>query len=95
MHFHETPPGLTLKDELAARGLSASALALKLRVPPQRLHEIIRGERAITPDTALRLGRFFGNSAEFWMSLQTSHDLATARRTLGERIEREVEAALV
>jgi addiction module HigA family antidote len=84
-----------LKNELAARGLSASALALKLRVPPQLLHEIIRGERAITPDTALRLGRFFGNSAEFWMSLQTSHDLAMARRTLGERIEREVETALV
>jgi addiction module HigA family antidote len=91
--FSRNAAWLTLKDELAARGLSASALALKLCVWPQRLYEIIRGERAITPDTALRLGRFFGNSAEFWMSLQTSHDLEMARRTLGERIEREVEAA--
>ena len=63
MHFHEVHPGVALKDELDARQLSASALALKLRVPPQRLHEIIRGERSITPDTALRLSRFFGNSA--------------------------------
>jgi addiction module HigA family antidote len=93
MHFHEMHPGLTLKEELEARQLSASALALKLRVPPQRLHEIIRGNRAITPDTALRLSRFFGNSAEFWISLQTNFDLALARKTLGPRIEREVAAA--
>ena len=93
MHFHEVHPGLTLKEELEARQLSASALALKLRVPPQRLHDIIRGERSITPDTALRLSRFFGNSAEFWLTLQTNYDLAMARRMLGSRIEREVEAA--
>ncbi len=53
----------------------------------------IRGERAITPDTALRFGRFFGNSAEFRTSLQTNYDLTAARKSLGERIDREVEAA--
>jgi len=93
MQFHEIHPGVTLKEELAARGMSPSAAALKLRVPPQRLHEIVRGERSITPDTALRLGRFFGMSAEFWMSLQTNYDLAIARKERGERIEAEVEIA--
>jgi len=60
MQFHEIHPGVTLKEELEARGISPAAAALKLRVPPQRLHEIVRCERAITPDTALRLSRFFG-----------------------------------
>ena len=88
--FH---PGVTLLDELEARGLSAAALAHKLRVPPQRIQEIIRGQRAITPETALRLAFYFGNEAEFWINLQTQHDLATLRRTQGERIEIEVERA--
>ena len=93
MRFHEIHPGVTLKEELAARGMSPSAAALKLRVPPQRLHEIVRGERSITPDTALRLGRFFGMSAEFWMTLQTNYDLAMVRKERGARIEAEVEIA--
>lgn len=93
MRFHEIHPGVTLKEELVARGMSPSAAALKLRVPPQRLHEIVRGERAITPDTALRLGRFFGTSAEFWMTLQTNYDLALARKERGALIEAEVEFA--
>ncbi len=88
--FH---PGETLREELEVRGLSASALALKLRVPPQRLHEILRGRRAITPETALRLGLYFGNEAEFWMNLQTQYDLAELRRSEGERIAAEVETA--
>lgn len=79
MQFHKIHPGVTLKEELEARGISPAAAALKLRVPPQRLHEIVRGERAITPDTALRLSRFFGTSAEFWLTLQTNYDLALAR----------------
>ena len=58
MRFHEIHPGITLKEELEARGISPAAAALKLRVPPQRLHEIVRGERAIAPDTALRFSRF-------------------------------------
>jgi addiction module HigA family antidote len=93
MRFHEIHPGVTLKEELAARGISPAAAALKLRVPPQRLHEIVRGERSITPDTALRLGRFFGTTAEFWLTMQTNYDLAMARRDRGARIEAEVEVA--
>lgn len=93
MHFHEVHPGAALKEELEVRGLSPAAAALKLRMPAQRLQEIVRGERAITPDTALRLARFLGNSAEFWMNMQTGYDLGLARRTLGGRIEAEVEAA--
>ena len=93
MQFHEVHPGVTLREELAARGISAASVALKLRVPPQRLHEIVRGERSISPDTALRLARFFGTSAEFWMTLQSNYDLAVARRQRGARIETEVEAA--
>jgi addiction module HigA family antidote len=86
-------PGRTLAAELAARELTAGALALKLRVPANRLSDIVRGQRAISPETALRLGRYFGTSAQFWMNLQTSYDLAVARQKLGETIDREVEAA--
>lgn len=85
--FH---PGVTLREELAARGLTAAALALKLRVPPQRLHEI---NRAITPETALRLALYFGNEPEFGMNLQTQYDLAELRRARGAQIAREVERA--
>ena len=86
-------PGRTLAAELAARGLTANALALKLRVPANRLSEIVRGHRAISPETALRLGRYFGTSAQFWVNLQANYDLAVARQELGATIEREVEAA--
>lgn len=89
-NFH---PGVTLREELEARGMAASALALKLRVPPQRLHEIIRGNRAITPETALRLGLYFGNEPEFWMNLQTQYDLAELRKAKGAQIAAEVERA--
>jgi len=63
--------------------MTAAALALKLRVPPQRLHEIVRGNRAITPETALRLGLYFGNEPEFGLNLQTLYDLAQLRRATG------------
>lgn len=84
-------PGRVLKRELAERGLSANRLALALRVPSGRITSIINGKRAISPDTALRLARFFGNSARFWMNLQTRYDITVAERALGERIEAEVE----
>ena len=93
MHFHVMHPGATLRDELEARGISPAAAALKFRVPPQRLHKIVRCARAITPDTALRLSRYFGISAEFWMTLQMNYDLALARKERGARIAAEVEAA--
>jgi addiction module HigA family antidote len=82
-----------VKRELAARGLSANKLALALRVPSGRITSILNGKRAISPDTALRLARFFGNSAQFWMNLQTRYDLTVAERELGKRIHAEVERA--
>ena len=67
-------PGRVLKRELVSRDLSANRLALALRVPSGRLTEILNGKRGISPDTALRLGHFFGNSPRFWLNLQTSYE---------------------
>lgn len=86
-------PGRTLAAELTSRGLSANALALKLRVPANRLSDIVRGQRGITAETALRLGRFFGTGGAFWINLQANYDLALAEQELGARIAKEVEAA--
>ncbi|MGC1413579.1 MAG: HigA family addiction module antitoxin [Acetobacteraceae bacterium] len=86
-------PGRTLASEIEARGLTANALALRLRVPANRLTDIVRGVRGITPETALRLGRYFGTGAAFWMNLQTQYDLAIAERDLGAQIAKDVEAA--
>ena len=86
-------PGALLADEIAARGLSAHALALKLRVPANRITEIVKGKRAVTTETALRLSRYLGTSAKFWMGLQIAFDLQTARTKIGATIEREVEKA--
>jgi addiction module HigA family antidote len=94
MRFHAIHPGVTLKEGLAARGLSAAAAALRLRVPPWRLREIVRGERAITPDTALRLSQFFGTSAEFWLTMQANYDLALTRRERGRSDRVAIKAAL-
>lgn len=90
---HPVHPGRTLAAELSARGLTANALALKLRVPSNRLSDIVRGNRAISPETALRLGRYFGTGAQFWMNLQVNYDLALAERELGDTIAQEVEIA--
>jgi addiction module HigA family antidote len=86
-------PGRTLAAAIGARSLTANALALKLRVPANRVSDIVRGHRAISPETALRLGRYFGTSAQFWMNLQANYDLAVARQELGAIVQREVEAA--
>jgi addiction module HigA family antidote len=86
-------PGSVLADELQARGLTANALALALRVPANRLSDIIRGRRAISAETALRLGRYFGTGGALWVNLQAQFDLAVAEREYGARIVREVEAA--
>jgi addiction module HigA family antidote len=86
-------PGQTIEAELAARGLTAHAAALKMRVPANRLGHILAGERGITADTALRLARLFGTSAQFWMNLQSQYELAVAERDIGARIAAEVEAA--
>jgi addiction module HigA family antidote len=85
-----THPGEILADELTELGMSANALALALRVPANRIGAIIKGKRAVTADTALRLARFFGTSAEFWMNLQTMYDLTKARAESGRKIESDV-----
>lgn len=86
-----THPGEILSEEfLKPLGMSANALAIALRVPPTRIGAIIKGERAVTADTALRLARFFGTSPEFWISLQATHDLTKARAERGAAIERDV-----
>ena len=86
-------PGRTLASELEARELTANALALKLRVPANRLSEIVRGQRSISAETALRLGRYFGTGAAFWINLRAQCDLAVAEQEFGVQIAREVETA--
>jgi antitoxin HigA-1 len=88
-------PGKIFKDEFEARGLSLSRLALALRVPSGRLTYIVNGKRGITPDTALRLARYFGTSAAFWINLQARYDLAVAEKELGPMIAEEVKRAAV
>ena len=87
-----THPGAMLREEfLTPLGISQNALAMKIRVPATRIGDIIHSRRGITPDTALRLARFFGNSPEFWLNLQQMHDLSKARLEVGDTIEREVD----
>jgi addiction module HigA family antidote len=86
-------PGRLLKRELAARKLSANRLALALGVPSGRITDILNGRRTISADTALRLGRYFGNPPRFWMELQAQFDLAVAARDKGALIARQVRPA--
>jgi antitoxin HigA-1 len=87
-----THPGEMLRDEfLTPLGLSQNALAMKIRVPATRIGDIVHGRRSVTPETALRLARFFGNSPQFWLNLQQTYDLSKAQKELGKKIEREVE----
>jgi antitoxin HigA-1 len=86
-------PGEILGEEfLQPMGISQRALAMKIHVPATRIGEIVRGKRAITADTALRLARFFGINPEFWMNLQQAHDLSKAMMKSRKAIEREVTA---
>ena len=84
-------PGRILKREISERSLSANRLALALRVPSGRITQIINGKRGISPETALRLARYFGNSAQFWMNLQSRYDLAVVENAIGSKIVVEVE----
>jgi antitoxin HigA-1 len=86
-------PGRLLRREIAARELSASRLALDLGVPSGRITDILNGRRSITADTAVRLGRYFGNSAQFWLDLQGQYDIATVERERGPEIARRVRPA--
>ena len=84
-------PGEVLaEDFLAPLDLSVNALAMALRVPATRMGAIVKGRRAVSADTALRLARFFRTSPEFWMNLQAMHDLTKAQRQHGALIERDV-----
>jgi len=82
-----------LKREMSARELSANALARALRVPPGRIIDIVNAKRAISAETALRLGRYFGTGGRLWMALQTRYDLALAEQKSGAKIAREVDKA--
>lgn len=83
-------PGQVLQEILNEAGLTVNAAALALRVPANRIGAIIKGQRGITADTALRLARYFGTSAQMWMNLQATYDLAATEDSLRDQIEREV-----
>jgi addiction module HigA family antidote len=89
--FPPVHPGEILLEEfLKPLGMSQHRLAKEMSVPPRRINEIVHGTRSITADTALRLSRFFGTTAQFWMNLQTGYDLEVETRRLRHRLEREV-----
>jgi addiction module HigA family antidote len=77
-------PGEILRDELAELGVTATALSRQIKVPPNRVTEIVNGRRSITGDTALRLGRWFRTSPQFWLTLQGNYDLRTAEERAPE-----------
>ena len=81
-------PGEILADELEGLGLTPTELSRQIDVPANRVSQIIQGKRAITGDTALRLGHWFKTSPEFWLNLQTAYDLRIAAKEVGRRIER-------
>jgi addiction module HigA family antidote len=86
-------PGRLLRRELDARALSANRLALDLGVPSGRITDILNGRRAITADTAVRLGRYFGNAAQFWLDLQSQYEIALVEREHGAEIAKRVRPA--
>lgn len=89
----KTHPGRMLRAELDERGMSAHRLALAIRVPANRISAILRGERAVTAETALRLGRYLGTGPAFWMNLQSAYDISVIESEKGHLIEEEVAAA--
>ena len=85
------PPGKILNEEfLKPLGMTANALAKAIGVPPNRITGILKGERGITGDTAIRLGTFFKTSAEFWMNLQMTYDLRNAEKALPARVRKSI-----
>lgn len=81
-------PGEILADELEEIGISAAALARELHVPPNRISKIIAGKRSVTADTALRLGKWFGNSPEFWLNLQKAYELDLEKQNKNHELSR-------
>ncbi|MCY4386160.1 MAG: HigA family addiction module antitoxin [Desulfurellaceae bacterium] len=90
----KTHPGQMLRAELEARGMSANQLALALQVPANRITAILRGERAVTAETAVRLGRYLGTGPAFWMNLQSGYDISVVESVKGRVIEGEVPASV-
>jgi len=89
-------PGEVLREEfLDPMGISQYRLAKDTSVPARRINEIVHGKRGITADTALRLGRYFGTSAQFWMNLQDHFDLEVQMDSIGDRLEKEVRVLAV
>ncbi len=90
--FAPVHPGeILLEDFLEPMGISQYRLAKSISVPPRRINEIVHGKRAITADTALRLGAFFRMEEQFWLNLQTHYDLEVAKIEAGDRLKAEVE----
>jgi addiction module HigA family antidote len=89
-HLAPIHPGEALKSVLDDAQLSANAVALALRIPANRLTEIINGKRSISADTAMRLGRYFGTSSQMWMNMQSQYDLEVAEQAMAEKIDSEV-----
>jgi addiction module HigA family antidote len=81
-------PGEILAEELAETAVTSTELARQLKVPANRITQIIQGKRAVTGDTALRLGHWFGTSAQFWLNLQSAYDIRIAREAAGAEIAR-------
>jgi antitoxin HigA-1 len=93
-HIPPVHPGAVLADDIKARGLTAHALALELHVPANRLSDILSGKRAITAETALRLGRHLGTGSALWLNMQAQYDLAVAEPDHGAQIAQEVTVAV-
>lgn len=91
--FQQVHPGAVLREEIESRGLSANAFALKLRVAPQRIQEIVAGRRGISPETALRLEASLGTPARLWLDMQAAFDLHQAEMKFGAAVRKEVLAA--
>jgi len=84
------PGEILLEEFLTPMEISQYRLAKEIHVPARRINEIVHGKRAITADTALRLSRYFGNSAEFWSNLQSAYELDIVRENIGEKLEKEI-----
>ena len=85
------PGEILLEEFLMPMGISQYRVAKDISVPPRRINEIVHGKRAITPDTALRLSRYFGLSERFWINLQARYDLEIEKDRLSDRLENEVQ----
>jgi len=85
------PGEILLEEFLEPMGISQYRLAMEIHVPPRRINEIVHGKRGISPDTALRLSRFFGTSERFWTNLQTRYDIEMTKRKIGAHLQSDIQ----